>query len=125
VGALIKAGVFMLTKSVIALLMLWSFSGHALNDMKDVRLNSCGPLVCTQLITAAMFRSSFTPSMLAFADAEMSLVEARDGKKLLQHFAASDGYYDMQAQVIVLRGLKNSKYQELVYNITQNKFIYF
>jgi hypothetical protein len=94
------------------------------NEMSSVKLTSCRPGVCTKLETKKVFRSLIQPNLLVFGGATMVLLEDSGKNKILNRYEAEDGYYDLQQQVIILRNLKHSLHHELIYDLTEGKFIY-
>jgi len=110
---------------LLLLAALFSAQAYALNELREVKLTSCRPGVCTELDTAKVFRSNLQPNLMVFSAAHMSLVDASAGHKVLSEFEAGDGYYDLREQVIVLRNLKHSIHHELIYDLKEGKFIYF
>ena len=109
----------------LVLMFLLPLAALAHNELREVKLTSCRPGVCTTLETKKSYRSTLQPHIIAFSEAKMTLVSATDRTKVISQFEGQDGYYDLEEQVIVLRGLKKSLKSELIYDLTQGKFLFF
>lgn len=94
------------------------------NVMHGVTLSSCRETVCTRLVTDEVSRSSLSPGLMAFGRAHIQIL-SQDGKTLIKSYEASNGYYDLDGQVIVLRGLIHSKHSEMILNLELGREVSF
>lgn len=106
-------------------IFLIPLSVQAQQTLSEATITNCGPSACSRIVTREISRSSLKLSMLAFESARLEIVTPDPSHKIIQAYEAKDGYFDFEDQVIVLRGLKNSKHSELIYTLEDNKLMFF
>lgn len=111
--------------ALLALTVLVGARAQASNELGSVRLSSCNGTMCVRLSTASFFRSTLQPNVMAFAEAKMVFFDAKNPSVQVKQMESAEGYYDLQSQVIVMRGLKNSMRKEMIYEMSDGKFLYF
>lgn len=100
--------------------------GYSQNELQSMRLKSCHNDICSQLESTNAFQSQLDSKLLAFAKAKLTLSSATDKNKILRDIDAEEGYFDIHAQVIVLRGVKNfGNNTEVIYNLNSGELLTF
>ena len=115
----------MVSRGILAIALILGSKAGAQSLLQKTNLRSCSAKVCSKLNAKELHGSNLAPNMLVFGDAVLEISDRKNPEKTLQKYAATDGYYDLSAQVIVLRGLKNSIHRELTYSMVDGKLIYF
>jgi|GEM_PF-4692807 len=109
----------------LALLFCLQHIASAQQLLSNVKISNCSEFACSRLTASEVHRSTLNLGLMAFDRATLEITTPDSAHKILQTFEAEDGYFDLQQQVIVMRGLKNSKHKELIYNVAENKILYF
>lgn len=115
--------------AILSLVTTLPIAAHAASEyFQGVTMTFCQieQRQCATLKTPTAQRSTIAP-LIAFPSAELTLFEKKKNgdMRILKTFVADDGTIDPTDGQLVLRGLHNTEYEELVMETQTGKIFYF
>ena len=92
-------------------------------EIRPFQLRSCNESQCIILNAPVAFRSPLD-NIFVFSNGELTL-ESRSERKVLRQELGKEGYYDPQFSRIVLREIKDRKYQDVLVNLENGRLLEF
>ncbi|MCB0386913.1 MAG: hypothetical protein KDD43_16075 [Bdellovibrionales bacterium] len=92
-------------------------------EIRPFQLRSCNERHCFVLNAPVAFRSPLD-NIFVFSNGELRL-ESRSDRKILRRELGQEGYYDPQFSRIVLREIKDRKYQDILVNLENGRLLEF
>jgi len=114
----------MKTQVVLALLFLmntaWARSAGA--EIKGFHLQSCGQINCLEIKSDLGF-SGLGAQSFAFEKAQFSIENKKTKKRT--ELQARDVFYDIDSQMVFLRGVEAPQGQQVIYDIRTEELMWF